>query len=112
DLISAESPSKYACTLTVNLYLIKNLHRQFINKPIRSPIHTLPPLFLNSHHCFLRIKAGRWNNHRCTMSSCGEIAHDHAKAMVVRYRNADPILVGITINFSDEKPVIEDIAMR
>src|SRR5699024_552259 len=105
-------PGHNAGTQTGELEFIYILQRQFGNKHCRYPIQSRTPMLLNSYQCFLRIKAGRWNNHRCTMSSCGEIAHDHAKAMVVRYRNADPILVSITINSSDEKPVIEDIAMR
>jgi hypothetical protein len=51
-------------------------------------------------------------DHRRAVRQAAEIADHHAKAMVERHRDANPVAVGEFHRLGDEKAVVEDVVVR
>ena len=46
------------------------------------------------------------------MAGRGEVAHDHAEAVVERHRDADPVGFCVVAQLADEEPVVQDVVVR
>src|SRR5215471_16580213 len=58
-----------------------------------------------------RLEAGGGDDDAGTVRGAGEVAENHAEAVVERHRDADPVGLGVPAAFPDEEPVIEDVVV-
>src|SRR5699024_3119516 len=58
------------------------------------------------------LEGGPRDDHGGPVRGCRKVPHDHAKAMVIRHRNTNAVLVRVLVDFANEIPVVEDVAVR
>jgi hypothetical protein len=46
------------------------------------------------------------------VGGAGQVAEDHAEAVVQRHRDADPVRLGVAAALADEEAVVEDVVVR
>ena len=54
----------------------------------------------------------RGDDHPRSVAGRGEVAHDHAEAVVERHGDADPVVLGVGAQLADEEPVVQDVVVR
>src|SRR5690242_19763199 len=59
-----------------------------------------------------RVEGRSRDDHARTVAGRGEVAHDHAEAVVERHRDADPVRLGVVAQLADEERVVEDVVVR
>jgi hypothetical protein len=59
-----------------------------------------------------RSAATAGENHRRTMGQAAQHAHHHAKAVIERHRNAQPVGRSQLHRFADEIAIVQDVVMR
>ena len=55
-----------------------------------------------------RVKRGAWDDHGGTKNRTGQIAHDHAKAVVERHGDRDPVCLVVVAHHADKLGVVQD----
>ena len=85
---------------------------QFGDEHRRHPIQRGAPLGLDRGQGGLGLEPGGRVDHRGPVGGAGQIAQDHAEAVVQRHRDTDPVGLGVAAALADEQAVVQDVVVR